>query len=144
MYFSNESSFRRQKLRSKLHRINNQSVLTRRLLRPSTTDVRRPIVQHQIERPASVLAHEPLDGGPALGLGDVLLDADGAAHGADGDEVDPDDEAADGDSLDGYLHPAAGGGAEVEDAAGGAEEAELGVELDELPCRAGSVAVFFG
>lgn len=80
-----------------------------------------------------MLPHQPLNPRPALRPGDVLLDGYGAADRGDGDQVDADDEAADGDALDGDLHPAAGGGAEVEDGAGGAEEGELGVELDELP-----------
>ncbi|KAI8007755.1 DELLA protein GAI1 [Camellia lanceoleosa] len=58
-------------------------------------------------------------------------------------EVDVNDEAADGDALDRDLHPATGGNVEVEDGTEGTEEAELGLELDELPYCARSVAVFF-
>ncbi|CAL5416282.1 unnamed protein product [Camellia sinensis] len=58
-------------------------------------------------------------------------------------EVDVDDEAADGDTLNGDLHPAIRGGVKAEDGAGGVEEAELGLKLDELSCCARSVAVFF-
>ncbi|KAL7182287.1 hypothetical protein ACSBR1_041065 [Camellia fascicularis] len=47
------------------------------------------------------------------------------------------------DECDGDLHPVTRGGVEVEDGMGGAEEAELGLKLDELPCCARSVAVFF-
>jgi len=80
-----------------------------------------------------VLVHELLDAGLAFCFGDVFLDGDGAADGGNGRQVDADDEVVYGDALHGHLHPAAGGGAEVEDGACGLEELELGIELDELP-----------
>lgn len=90
-------------------------------------------MQYQVEGWAAALGHDMLDARAALRLGDVLLDSEGAADGGDGDEVDAEDEAADWNALDGDLHPSTGGGAEVEDGVGGAEEGELGVELEQLP-----------
>lgn len=121
-----------QKLSSQFHRIDNQSVLAHRLLRPSPTDVGRPVVDNQIEGLDAVLLEHLLDLGPALGARDVLLDRDAVFDGADGDEIDTEDEAADGGFLDGDLHPTPGGGAEIEDGSGFVEEGVLGVELDEL------------
>lgn len=97
-------------------------------------------MEDDVEGGAAVLVHEAFDGGAASGGGDVLGEGVGAADGADVVKVDGDDKGADGGALDGDLGPAAGGGAEVEDGAGGAEEAELGVELGELKRRAGAVA----
>ncbi|GFZ14453.1 FtsJ-like methyltransferase family protein [Actinidia rufa] len=71
----------------------------------------------------------------ALRFNDVLFNGNGTAN---GNEVDANNKGGDGDTLDGDLHPASGGGGEVEDGAGGAEEGELEVELDQLPCGARS------
>lgn len=90
-------------------------------------------MQDQVEGGAAALGHDVLDARAALRLGDVLLDGEGAADGGNGDEIDAEYEAADRNSLDGDLHPAARGSAEVEDGVGGAEKGELGVELDQLP-----------
>lgn len=90
-------------------------------------------MKHQIESRAAVLLHQLPEPGRALGLGDVLLDREGAADRGDGDQVDADDKAADGHALHCDLHPTAGGGAEVEDGVRGVEELVLGVELSELP-----------
>lgn len=133
LYLGDESSSRSQELCCQLHGVDDEGVLAGGLLRPSASDVRRAVVEDQVERRAAIVAHNPLHLGLALGLGDVLLDCDGAAYRGDRDEVDADDKGANGDALDGDLHPAARGGAEVEDGVGGAEESKLGVELDQLP-----------
>ena len=139
-----EIPIRSQKLSSQFHRINNQSVLAHRLLSPGTTNVRRPIVKNQIESFDAVLFEHLLDLGPALGPRDILLDRDAAADGLDGDEIDPEDEAADGDLLEGDLHPTTGGGAEIEDGSGFVEEGVLVVELDELVGGTGAEAALLG
>lgn len=87
-------------------------------------------MENNVEGGAAVVIHELLDAGPALGLGDVFLDGDGATDGGDRGEINADDEVVDGDALDGDLHPTTGGGAEIENGVCGFEEAELGVELD--------------
>lgn len=48
-------------------------------------------------------------------------------------EIDVDDEVVDRNALDSDLHPAIGSGAEMKDCASIFEEAELRIELDELP-----------
>lgn len=101
-------------------------------------------MKHDVECAAAILVHELLDGGSAALGGDVLLDGEGATYGSNGEEIDAEDEAADGDMSDGDLHPSSGGGAEVEDCAGGGEEAELGVELEELEGGTGAEALLFG
>lgn len=90
-------------------------------------------MQNDVKGAASVLAHELLDAGLAFCFGDVFLDSDGTADGGDGCQVHADDEVVYGDALHRHLHPASGGGAEVEDGACGLEELELGIELDQLP-----------
>ena len=97
-------------------------------------------MNNEIESLDAVLVKHLPDLGPALGPGDVLLDGDAAADGLDGDEIDPEDEAADGDLLDGDLHPTTGGGAEIEDGSGFVEEGELFVELEELVRGTGAEA----
>lgn len=101
-------------------------------------------MEYEVECAAAVLVHKLLDGGSAALGGDVLLDGEGATYGSDGEEVDAEDEAADGDMSDCDLHPSSRGGAEVEDGAGGGEEAELGVELEELEGGTGAKALLFG
>lgn len=90
-------------------------------------------MEYDVECGATVIGHELLDAALTLGPGDILLDGDGAADGGDWRKVDADDEVANGDVLDGDLHPSSGGGAEVEDGGGRFEEVVLGVELDQLP-----------
>lgn len=101
-------------------------------------------MNHQIEGLDAVLLEHMLDLGPALGARDVLLDGDAAADGGDGDEIDTEDEAADGDLLGDDLHPTAGGGAEIEDGSGFVEEGVLGVELDELVGGTGAETALLG
>lgn len=74
-------------------------------------------MEDDVEGAATVLVHELLDAGLALGSGDVFLDSDGATNGGDWGEVNADDEVVNGDALHGDLHPTSGGGAEVEDGA---------------------------
>lgn len=95
--------------------IDNEGVLAHSLLGPGATNIGRAVVQDQVEGDAAVLGHEGLDPGPALGLGDVLLDGEGATYWRNGDEVDAKYEAADGYALDRHLHPASGGCAEIKD-----------------------------
>ena len=90
-------------------------------------------MQDDVEGAAAVVVHELLDAGLALGPGDVFLDGDGATDGGDGGEVHADHQVVHGYALDHHLHPPSGGGAEVQHGAGRFQEAELGVELDQLP-----------
>ena len=143
-YFGNKCAFRCQEVGSQLHGIDNQGVLAGGFLSPSTTNVGRTIVQHQIKGRTPLLAHYALDLGLTFGPGDVLLDGDGAANGSDGNQIDTDDKAADGDALNNDLHPTTWGGTEVEDGVGGAEEGVLGIELNQLPRGSRTVAMFFG
>lgn len=128
-----EDALGSQELSGELNGVDDERVLRHGLLRPRATDIRRPVVEDDVEGGATVVVHELLDARFTLRPGDILLDGERAADWGNGREVDAEDEVADGDALDGDLHPAAGGGAEVEDGGGGFEEAELGVELDELP-----------
>lgn len=144
IYLCDEISFRSQQLRGKLHRVNNQRILAGGLLRPRTADIRRAIMQHQVECWATVFRHDPPNSGPALGISDILLQRDGAAYGSNRIEIDADYEASDGHPLDADLHPSSWSGAEVEHGASRAEEAEFGVELHELPSSSRSVAVLLG
>ena len=75
-------------------------------------------------------------------LGDVALEELGAGDRRDGEEVDADHLG--GTAFEGDLGPAAGGGAEVEDAHAGLEEVAAVVELDELEGGAGAVAGLAG
>lgn len=101
-------------------------------------------MEHDVEGGAAVLGHESLDGGAAGGGGDVGGEGEGAAEGADGDEIDAKEEGPDGGASGCDLEPASGRGAEVEEGAGGGEEPELGVELEELEGGSGSVALLLG
>lgn len=89
-------------------------------------------MENDVEGGAPVGLHEALDGGAASRGGDVLDERVGAADGADGEDVDSDNEGSDRGVADGDLKPASRGRAEVQDGAGGGEEAVLGVELEKL------------
>lgn len=101
-------------------------------------------MQHNIEGSDSVFSEKPLNGGAALRVSDILLNGEGAANGADREEIDTDDERADGDALNGDLHPTSGGGAEIEDGVSAGEEGVLGIELDELEGGTRTEALFLG
>lgn len=114
------------------------------LLRPVTTDVGRPVVEHDVERGDAVGVHQPPHRGTALGGGDVLDERVGAADGADGHEVDAHDEGSHGGMVDGHLDPPSRRGAEVEHRARRREEAEPRVELEQLEGRATPVPLLLG
>lgn len=142
-YLGDEGALGRQEIDGEFDGIDHESGLGGGFLRPGAADVGGSVVEDDVEGAAAVLVHELLDGGSAALGGDVLLDGEGAAYGANGEEIDAEDEAADGDMADGDLHPTAGGGAEVEDGAGGGEEAELGIELEELEGGTGAITLLF-
>lgn len=140
-----ERSLRSKELSGQPDGVNNQGVLFCCFLSPSAADVRRTVVKNDVESHAAMGGHEALDLGLAfIDIGDILLDGYGASNGSDRNQIEAKDEAADGSTADSDLHPTTGGSAEVEDAAGGAEEAELAVELEKLPRGAGAVAMLLG
>ena len=101
-------------------------------------------MQHDVKSNAPAVGHCLLDGRAATRRGDVFHQGGGTADGADGEEVEAEDEGTGGRAGDGDLKPAAGGGAEVEHAAGAVEEPELVVELEELEGGARAVALLLG
>jgi hypothetical protein len=114
------------------------------LLRPGTTDVGRPVVEHDVESGDAVGVHEPPHRGTALGGGDVLGERVGPADGAYGNEVDADNEGTHGSMVDGHLDPPSRRGAEVKHRARRREEAEPRVELEQLERRATPVPLLLG
>jgi hypothetical protein len=101
-------------------------------------------VEHNVEGRDAVGVHQPPHGGAALGGGDVLGERVGAADGADGHQVDADDEGADRGMVNGDLHPPSRRGAEVEHGARCRDEAVARVELEQLEGRTTPVPLVLG
>lgn len=74
--------------------------------------------------------------------GDILGECNYTRNGADGDEIDADDERVERHSFGCDLQPPSRCSAQVDAASGRLEERVLFVELDELERRTGSVALF--
>jgi len=101
-------------------------------------------VEHDVEGGDAVGVHKPPHRGAALGGGDILGERVGTTDGADGDEVDADDEGSHGGMVDGHLDPPSWRGTEVEHRASRREEAEPRVELEQLERRATPVPLLLG
>lgn len=101
-------------------------------------------MEHDVEGGDAVGVHEPPHSCAAFGGSDVLGERVGPADGADGDEVDPDDEGSHGGMVDGHLDPPSRRGAEVEHRPRRRQEAEPRVELEQLERRATPVPLLLG
>lgn len=143
-YLGNKGAFRSQEISGQPDRIHDQGRLGGGFLRPGASNVRRPIMEDDIEGGAAVGVHKALDGSTAFGGGDVLDKGVSTANRSDWEEINAEDERAYGSMINSYLEPPAGSGAKVEDGAGGGEEPVFGVELEELEGGARAVALLLG
>lgn len=104
-----------QEVAGQFHRCQHQLALRVGVLAPVSAHIRGTVVEDHIALSSLQLFAEMVEAG---GGGDITLEALGAWDAFDGVEVDTDDGGVEGHALASDLHPASGGGAEVDEGSG--------------------------